>query len=97
MKTRDAVCFYHSVSEKRIVGIARVTREAYADPTATEGDWVCVDLAPVKPLKIPVALATIKADAALREMKLLKQTRLSVTPLAKAEFAHLLELGGTKI
>src|SRR4051812_33285421 len=62
MQKNDLVLFYHSVSEKQIVGIARVQKEAYADPTATEGDWVCVDLAAVKPLAIPVTLQTIKTD-----------------------------------
>src|SRR5213594_1358752 len=59
MKQGDRVLFYHSVSEKQIVGIARVVKEAYPDPTATEGDWSCVDLTPVKPLKKPVILDTI--------------------------------------
>ena len=97
MKQGDLVCFYHSVSEKQIVGLARVRRESYPDPTATEGDWCCVDLEPVKPLKAPVTLEVVKSDPALAQMKLLKQSRLSVTPLAPAEFARLLELGGTKV
>jgi predicted RNA-binding protein with PUA-like domain len=96
MKKGDWVCFYHSVTDKQIVGLARVVAEAYPDPTATEGDWSCVDLAPVKALPKPVSLAVIKADPALREMRLLKQSRLSVTPLTPAEFGRLLELAGTK-
>src|SRR5438093_392052 len=59
MKKGELVAYYHSGSEKQVVGLARVEREAYADPTAEEGDWSCVDLAPVKPLKKPVSLATI--------------------------------------
>jgi len=97
MKTGDLVCFYHSVTDKEVVGIARVAKEAYPDPTAKEGDWSCVDLAPVKPLKKPVPLEVIKVDAALIELKLLKQTRLSVSPLTAAEFKRVLELGETKV
>jgi len=97
MKKGDIVCFYHSVTEKQIVGLARVAKEFYPDVTAEEGDWSCVDLEPVKPLKNPVSLETIKADKALKEMKLVKQSRLSVTPLTPAEFARLLELAGTEL
>src|SRR5438309_6155252 len=78
MKKGDLVFFYHSVSEKQIVGIARVAKEAYPDPTATEGDWSCVDLKPVEALKTPVTLAAIKADTKLREIPLVRQSRLSV-------------------
>jgi predicted RNA-binding protein with PUA-like domain len=95
MKKADLVCFYHSVQEKQVVGLARVIREAYPDPTAEEGDWSCVDLEPVKPFAKPVTLETIKTEKALKEMKLLKQSRLSVTPLTPAEFNRLLELAGT--
>jgi predicted RNA-binding protein with PUA-like domain len=97
MKKGDYVFFYHSVSEKRVVGLARVAKEFYPDATATEGDWSCVDLEPVKPLKSPVTLAVIKADRVLKEMKLVKQSRLSVTPLTAVEFARLLKLSGTAI
>ena len=97
MKKGDAVFFYHSVTDKAVVGLARVEREAYPDPTATEGDWSCVDLVPVKPLKKPVNLEAIKSDKILKEMKLVKQSRLSVTPLTPAEFARLLELAGTEL
>lgn len=97
MKKGDFVFFYHSVSDKQVVGLARVAREFYPDATATEGDWSCVDLAPVKPLKNPVPLAAIKADPVLKNMKLVKQSRLSVTPLTPVEFARLLELAATKI
>jgi predicted RNA-binding protein with PUA-like domain len=93
MKQGDLVFFYHSVSEKQVVGLARVAREFYPDPTATEGDWSCVDLEPAKPLKNPVTLEAIKSDQALKEMKLLKQTRLSVMPLTPVEFKRLMELG----
>ncbi len=94
MKTGDHVCFYHSVTDKQVVGVARVVREFYPDPTAKEGDWSCVDLVPVKALPRPVPLETIKADPALKDLPLLKQSRLSVTPLSEVQFRHLLQLGG---
>ena len=93
MKRGDQVLFYHSVTDKQVVGIARVVREAYADATATEGDWACVDLAPVRSLPRPVKLETIKTDAVLRELPLVKQSRLSVTPVTKAQFERVLQLG----
>jgi len=92
MKKGDAVFFYHSVSDKQIVGLARVAKEFYPDATAEEGDWSCVDLEPVKPLKNPVSLETIKTDSVLKEMPLVKQSRLSVTPLTKAQAERLLKL-----
>ena len=95
MKRGDPVLFYHSVSEKQVVGLARVEREAYADPTAKEGDWSCVDLVPLKPLKQSVTLESIKADKVLAAMPLVKQTRLSVTPVTAEQFARLLSLAGT--
>lgn len=96
MKKGDLVFFYHSVSEKQIVGLARVEKEAYPDATAEEGDWSCVDLAPVKPLKKPVTLEQIKADKLLKQIPLVKQSRLSVTPLSQPEFEQLLKLAETK-
>jgi predicted RNA-binding protein with PUA-like domain len=96
MKRGDPVLFYHSGEEKQVVGIAQVAKAAYPDPTAEEGDWSAVDLAPVKPLAQPVTLAAIKQDKALRDVALVKQTRLSVMPLSPAQFARLLELAGTK-
>ena len=97
MKTGDLVLFYHSVTEKQVVGVARVAKEAYGDPTAEEGDWSCVDLEPVAALTVPVTLENIKADALLKEMTLLRQSRISVTPVTKMEFNHLLFLGRTKV
>ena len=94
MKKGDHVFFYHSVTDKQVVGLARVARESYPDATATEGDWSCVDLVPVKPLKNPVTLEAIKADAVLKEMKLVRQSRLSVSPLTTAQAEKLLKLGG---
>ena len=96
MKKGDQVLYYHSVSEKQIVGIARVEREAYADPTATEGDWSCVDLAPVRALKEPVSLAAIKSDKILQKMALVKIGRLSVTPVTAEQFERVLKLGAGK-
>ena len=97
MTPGDPVCFYHSGGEKQVVGLARVAKAVYPDPTATEGDWVCVDLEAVKPLARPVPLTVIKADPALKGMKLVKQSRLSVTPLTPAEFERLLELAGGRL
>jgi predicted RNA-binding protein with PUA-like domain len=97
MKKGDPVFFYHSVSEKQIVGIAKVAKEFYPDATAEEGDWSCVDLAPVKGLVKPVTLETIKTDKILQDMPLVKQSRLSVTPLTKAQFERLLTLARTKM
>ena len=86
MRKGDAVLFYHSVSDKAIVGIAQVTREAFPDPTAKEGDWSAVELKPLKRLKKPVSLAQIKAEPKLRDIALLRCSRLSVQSLGKAEF-----------
>jgi predicted RNA-binding protein with PUA-like domain len=94
MRKGDPVLYYHSVVGKEVVGIAKVAVEAYPDPTAKEGDWSCVDLEPVKGLKHPVTLEAIKAVPALREMALLKQSRLSVMPLSKEEYTEIVRLGG---
>ena len=94
MKKGDAVFYYHSGTGKEVVGLARVAKEAYPDPTAEEGDWSCVDLAPEKALKKPVELDAIKADKILKEMKLVKIGRLSVSPVTKEQFERVLELSG---
>jgi predicted RNA-binding protein with PUA-like domain len=93
MRKGDLVLYYHSVVGKEVVGIAKVAAEAYPDATAKEGDWSCVDLVPVKALKHPVTLEAIKAVPALREMALLKQSRLSVMPLRSEEYAEILRMG----
>ncbi|MEI8340340.1 MAG: EVE domain-containing protein [Verrucomicrobiota bacterium] len=93
MRKNDRVLYYHSVEGKAVVGIAKVITEAYPDPTATEGDWVCVDLAPVKPLKTPVTLDQIKASKPLDSIALTKQSRLSVMPVTPREFDEILKLG----
>ena len=94
MKKGDAVLFYHSGEEKQIVGLARVEKEAYADPTADEGDWSAVDIVPVKPLDKPVTLQQIKGDKLLKEMPLVRQSRLSVSPVTEDQFERILSLGG---
>ncbi|HEV2437271.1 MAG TPA: EVE domain-containing protein [Verrucomicrobiae bacterium] len=96
MTVGDAVFFYHSGDARSIVGLSRVAREAYPDPTAGDEDWSAVDLVPVKPLATPVALSQIKADKILREMALVKQSRLSVMPVTPEQFTRLLELSGTR-
>ena len=93
MRPGDEVFFYHSGDEKCVVGLARVARAAYPDPTADEEGWVAVDLAPLSPLPTPVSLAQIKAEAALKEIALVRQSRLSVMPLRAAEFARIRKLG----
>jgi predicted RNA-binding protein with PUA-like domain len=97
MKKGDLVCFYHSVTDKQIVGLARVAKEAYADATAKEGDWSCVDLEPFKPLKTPVSLEALKGDKILKETLLAKHGRISVTPMTLEQFGRLLVLAETKV
>ena len=97
MKKGDNLLFYHSVVGKEIVGIAEVTREAYPDPTTDDERWVVVDLKPIKPFKVPVALEKIKAHKELSEIALIKQARLSVMPITKKEFQILLKLGKTNL
>ena len=92
----DPVLFYHSVTDKQVVGVAKVARQAYPDPTADEGDWSCVDLEPVRSLTEPVSLEQLKADELLREMALIRNSRISVTPVTGAQFRRVLELGATK-
>lgn len=93
MKRRDQVLFYHSVVNPSVVGVAEVTQTAYPDPTATEGDWSAVKLKPLSPLKTPVTLSEIKKNPHLAEIALIKQSRLSVMPLAKKEFEAIVEKG----
>ena len=92
MRTGDEVLFYHSGEEKAVVGIAKVMRPAYRDPTASEGDWSTVDLAPLKPLRHPVTLHEIKANARLKQIPLVRQSRLSVMPLAEVEFRDIVKM-----
>ena len=92
MKLGDLVLFYHSNEGKEVVGIARVVKEAYQDPTTDDKNWVVVDLEPVETLKRPVTLEEIKADERLKEIGLVKQGRLSVMGLKAEEFDRILEL-----
>ena len=92
MKIGDRVLFYHSVTGKEVVGIAEVVREAYQDPTTDDERWVAVDMVPVKKLTHPVTLADIKAEPALAEVALVKQSRLSVVPLLASEYRKILSL-----
>ena len=98
MKKGDLVLFYHSGEGKEVVGVAEVTAEAQPDPTAKAGEgWVSPQLAPVKPLALPVTLAAIKAEPPLREIPLVKLSRLSVMPIPKAAFERILGMGRTKL
>lgn len=92
MRAGETVLFYHSVTEKAIVATAKVIRLAYADPTADEGDWSCVDLAPGKALPRPVTLAAIKANPKLQECALLRLSRISVVPITPAEYAEIMRM-----
>jgi predicted RNA-binding protein with PUA-like domain len=93
MRPGDEVLFYHSGDEKAVVGIAKVTRTAYPDRTANEGDWSTVDLAAVKPLARPVSLREIKANSRLKGIALVRQSRLSVMPLTEPEFRVIVNMG----
>ncbi|HEY4273053.1 MAG TPA: EVE domain-containing protein [Candidatus Udaeobacter sp.] len=111
MQKGDEVLFYHSGEEKAVIGIAKVTRIAYPDPTAKQGkalskaprrlgnrrslkiDWSTVDLAAVKPLRLPVTLREIKANSQLKAIALVRQSRLSVMPLGEADFREIVQMG----
>ena len=93
MRRGDEVLFYHSGEDKAVLGIAKVTRQAYPDPTAKEGDWSAVNLAPVKALPHPVPLREIKGNPCLKNVALVRQSRLSVMPLAESEFREIMEMG----
>ncbi len=95
MKAGDWALYYHSNEGKEVVGIAEIVREAYPDPTTDDERWVVVDVVPVAPLTEPVTLATIKGDPALRDMVLVRQSRLSVMPVSAKEFSRVLKLGKT--
>ena len=97
MKKGDLVLFYHSNEGLEIVGIAKVVKESYPDPTIDDIRWCVVDLKAVKKLKIAISLSNIKEDAILKEMPLVKQSRLSVMQLTSDQFHRVLALSGTKI
>lgn len=92
MKEGDEVLFYHSVNEKQVVGIARVVKEFYQDPTTNDERWVVVDLVPVRKLANPVTLTQIKADNRLEGLALIKNSRLSVMPVSQEHHTLLLEM-----
>jgi predicted RNA-binding protein with PUA-like domain len=92
MKVGDEVLFYHSVTDKAVIGIAKVIRAAYPDKTAKEGDWSAVDIAAVKALPLPVTLDQIKAQRSLKNISLVRQSRLSVHALTASQFREILRL-----
>jgi len=96
MRRGDSALYYHSVTEKAVIGTADIIREAYPDPTATEGDWSAVDLAPEKALPQPVTLEEIKRNPKLKNMALIRLSRLSVQPVTKVEFEEILRMGGSR-
>ena len=96
MRAGDRALYYHSQQGKEVVGVARITGEAYPDPTVDDARWVVVDLEPERPLRRPVSLAEIKADAKLRGIALVKQSRLSVMPIERPAFERILVLGRTR-
>jgi predicted RNA-binding protein with PUA-like domain len=97
MKVGDLALFYHSNEGTSIVGVARVARAAYPDPTAQGEDWSVVDIEPVTPLKAPVSLDAIRSEPDLAESTLLKRSRLSVVPVSKEHFERILKMGKTKV
>lgn len=94
MKKGDKIFFYHSNEGMNIVGVAKLIREAYQDPTTTDEAWVAVDIAPVKSLKKPVSLAEIKEEKRLADMALIRLSRLSVQPVSEKEWAIVMEMAG---
>lgn len=93
MKLNDHALYYHSNEGKEIVGVAKIIKEAYPDPTAKEGNWSVVEIAPIEKLETTVTLEQIKATPKLKSMALLKQSRLSVSPVTKEEFNLIVEMG----
>ena len=92
MKPGDKVFYYHSGEERAVVGLAKVSKAAFPDPTADEGSWVAVELEAGKAVKNPVTLAAIKANKKLADMKLVKLSRLSVSPVTKEEWDEIMEM-----
>lgn len=94
MKKGDRAFFYHSNVGREIVGVVEVAREAYPDPTAESGAWVCVDVKTVAPMPRPITLAEIKATPALADLALVRQSRLSVVPVSPEHWTILCDMGG---
>lgn len=97
MKVGDLCLFYHSNDGKDVVGVAKVLKEAYPDPTAPGEDWSAVDVGPLKSLRSAVPLEVIKSDPELADIALIKRSRLSVVPVSKEHFDYILKLGKTKL
>ncbi|SRR6266511_242511 len=97
MKEGDLALFYHSTVGKEVIGVARVVREAYADPSAEGEDWSVVEVAPAFALRKPVSLETMKKDAALEGLQLITRSRLSVVPVSAVHFERILALGQTQV
>lgn len=96
MKNGDLLLYYHSNEGKAVVGIARVSREAYPDPTAEGEDWSVVEIEPVRPLARPVALDELRTHRVLAKMMMLRRPRLSVVPVTGEEFDAVLDLAKKK-
>jgi predicted RNA-binding protein with PUA-like domain len=96
MKKGDHAFFYHSNEGKEIVGVVEVVREAYPDPTAEKGDWVAVDMNAVRRMPKPVTLVAIKAEPGLADLALVRQSRLSVSPVSKPHWDQICRMGGLK-
>jgi len=94
MKLGDRAFFYHSNVGKEIVGVVEVAREAYPDPSAESGDWVCVDMKAIAPMPRPVSLAEIKGNPKLADIALVRYSRLSVMPITKPHWQRICEMGG---
>jgi predicted RNA-binding protein with PUA-like domain len=92
MQANDLVLFYHSGKERAVVGIAKVVKESYQDPTTDDPQWVVVDLVPERQLRKPVSLKQIKDEERLKEIALVRHSRLSVMPLSKTEFDMIIEM-----
>ena len=96
MKKDDLAFFYHTGDEKQVVGVVKVVKEAYPDPTTDDDRWLVVDVVAVEPVPAPITLAAIKAEPKLAEMKLVKNARLSVQPVTAAEWKQVCKMGGVK-
>ena len=96
MKKGDPAFFYHSGDERAVVGIVKIIKEAYQDPTTDDERWVVVDVVAVEPLEKPVTLADIKAEPKLSDMVLVKNSRLSVQPVTAAQWKQVAKMGGVK-
>ena len=97
MRKGDLVLYYHSNEGKEVVGVARVTREAYGDPTIDDERWLVVDLKPLRARARPVPLSEIKSETALKSLPLIRQSRLSVMPVERPHFEHILRMGKTRL